>query len=38
MCEKEEKSWNIQMKQIVVLKYWIKNVIKISLETLNQKK
>ena len=40
LCVWEKKSLETlnQMKQIVVLKHWIKNVIKISLEILNQKK
>ena len=40
LCVREKKSLETlnQMKQIVVLKHWIKNVTKSSLETLNQRK
>ena len=40
LCVRERKSLETlkQMKQIVVLKHWIKNVTKSSLETLNQRK
>ena len=40
LCMWERKSLEIlnQMKQIEVLKHWIKNVTKSSLETLDQRK
>ena len=40
LCVREKKSLETlnQMKQIVVLKHWIKNVTKCSLETLKQRK
>ena len=40
LCVWEKKSLETlnQMKQIVVLKHWKKNITKSSLETLNQKK
>ena len=40
LCVRERKSFEKlnQMKQIVVLKLWIKTVTKSNIETLNQKK
>ena len=40
LCVRQKKSFETlnQMKQIIILKHWIKNVTKNSLEILNQKK
>ena len=40
LCVRERRSFETvnQIKQTVVLKHWIKNVTKSSLETLNQRK
>ena len=40
LCVREKKSLETlnKIKQIIVLKHWIKNITKSILETLNQKK